>query len=137
MITVIQCECIKLSSLELISFRDASATTMFVVGSTFGEAIIPVGIGLAMRFTGPQALMYCTLTIVILMVGIYVAAHHLLVRSGQTQGRGRCADVNTEHSEEVNAMHLHDREVGVWVATREKEGNRPESLSNGKSLFIA
>lgn len=52
---------------------------MFVVGSTFGEAVIPVCIGAVMHFTGPQALMYCTLTISVIMVSIYFVAHHLLL----------------------------------------------------------
>ena len=30
---------------HMYAFRDANTTTMFVVGSTFGEAIVPVIIG--------------------------------------------------------------------------------------------
>jgi hypothetical protein len=113
---------------------------MFVVGSTFGEAIIPVCIGAIMHFTGPQALMYCTLTIAIIMTGIYLVAHHLLVGSGKRLSTLRGLDVNQE--EQINVMHTHEGNVEMAETTcnttrTHAQHSAHPGLVDGKSLYLA
>jgi fucose permease len=62
---------------------DGATTSMFVVGSTFGEGVVPVCLGLAMEAAGPQALPYCVCACTAAMVGLYVAVHALLSLSQQ------------------------------------------------------
>lgn len=57
---------------------DGATTSMFVVGSTFGEGIIPVCIGLAMNAGGAMILPYSVCAVTLVLLILYFAAHELL-----------------------------------------------------------
>jgi hypothetical protein len=56
-------------------FRDPNTTTMFVVGSTFGEALVPVFIGTAMNIFGSMSMPYMTMIFQILLTLVYLIVH--------------------------------------------------------------
>lgn len=53
----------------------SSTTTLFVVGSTFGEAVIPILIGFMMDKGGSVILPYSMLVLAILLIILYIAIH--------------------------------------------------------------
>ena len=61
---------------------DAPTTSLFVIGSTFGEGIVPVCLGLAMAVT-PEALPYCVCVCVGVLIAIYLAVHVILSHSSE------------------------------------------------------
>ena len=52
---------------------------MLVVGSTIGEAVVPVLIGLAMTAGGALVLGYSVVAAIGIIVGIYIVVHLLIV----------------------------------------------------------
>ena len=59
---------------------DTATTTTFVVGSTFGEALVPVVVGIAMnegKASSPNALPYSLVISVAVMIVIYCTVHFL------------------------------------------------------------
>ena len=53
----------------------AVTTSMFVIGSTFGEGLIPVIIGIAMTVDGPYSLPYITLSSSLFLIALYFTIH--------------------------------------------------------------
>lgn len=60
---------------------DTATTTIFVVGSTFGEALVPVVVGIAMnegKASTPNALPVALVISIAAMISIYIAVHSLV-----------------------------------------------------------
>jgi hypothetical protein len=58
--------------------RDSSSTLYFILGSTFGEAVIPVCIGFIMRYVSPNGMNVCVLVSVLLLIVIYLTADWMM-----------------------------------------------------------
>eukprot|EP00981_Chlorochromonas_danica_P007875 scaffold1885_cov161-Ochromonas_danica.AAC.18 len=56
-------------------FTDANTTSMFMVGSTLGESIVPVLMGWAMAFCGPWAMPLSTFGGALILLAIYLYVH--------------------------------------------------------------
>ena len=120
--------------------RDANATTMFVVGSTFGEAIIPVCMGLIMHASGPQALMYCTLAISMIMATVYVAAHYLMGKDGKRHKQEMKHPPDSSQSPNGNTgekADVLDIELMTPVGACSYTTDDHPGLVNGKSLYLS
>eukprot|EP01034_Spumella_vulgaris_P021797 gene21797-27866_t len=81
---------------------DADTTTLFMVASTMGEAIIPVCMGAAISQTGANSLLYITAASVGTLCCIYAGMHYL---GGQNHGPER-SDAETENGIELES-HNH------------------------------
>ena len=55
--------------------RDPTSTTVFVVGSTCGEAIIPICVGYIMEYGGAELLPWVTIFGMFILLFLYVVIH--------------------------------------------------------------
>lgn len=60
--------------MDLPSFliRDSGATTLFMIGTTMGEAIMPAVFGYCMKYLGPNSLPWMVSVCCILLIGVYI-----------------------------------------------------------------
>ena len=82
---------------------------MFVVGSTIGEAVVPVLIGIAMSAGGSLVLGYAVIAAIFIIVIIYIVVHTLIVmgcfakyedsKSGRAGEEG-CENLSVEKTDE-------------------------------------
>lgn len=87
---------------------DADTTTLFMVASTLGEAIIPVCMGAAISQTGANSLLYITVASVATLCVIYMGMHHLggQDHAPQTSGDDTDAEKGIElESHKTGAPH--------------------------------
>lgn len=84
----------------VLCYRDSKTTTMFMLSATFGEAIVPVCIGIIMEQTGPMALVYITLTCSGLLCLIYLAINSI----GESKQQERMS-MMVEKESAKNALH--------------------------------
>lgn len=63
--------------LFLFYYSESTTTTLLIVGSTLGEAIVPVCIGFLMTLEGPAAMPWSVFLSTITLVLIYVAIHNI------------------------------------------------------------
>ena len=58
--------------------RDSKSTVSFILGSTVGEAVIPVCIGFIMAFVSPNAMNICVLVSAVVMIVIYLGSDRMM-----------------------------------------------------------
>jgi FHS family Na+ dependent glucose MFS transporter 1 len=56
---------------------DVNTTTLFMIGATMGEAMIPVCIGILMSFWSPYLMPFSIFFCIIIMLGLYLTFHYL------------------------------------------------------------
>jgi hypothetical protein len=101
---------------DLLLARDSSSTLFFIMGSTIGEAVIPVCIGFIMKYVSPDGMNMCVLVSVLLLIGIYITADWMM--------KGHSGDVGSSiHEGEAQANSLH---------TCTDDGNKLISLRDEK-----
>ena len=67
---------------------DPATTSLFVVGATFGEGVVPACLGLAMNLE-PEALPYCTCAGTIVLIVLYITSHKLLLLATRNENEYR------------------------------------------------
>ena len=75
---------------------DAPTTSLFVVGATFGEGVVPACLGLAMDL-GPEALPYCTCAGTFVIIVLYITTHKLLLVSTKRNEYEYTSATNRRH----------------------------------------
>ena len=53
--------------------RDSSATTLFMIGTTLGEAVMPAVFGYCMKYVGPDSLSWLVTVCCLLLIAVYVS----------------------------------------------------------------
>jgi FHS family Na+ dependent glucose MFS transporter 1 len=89
---------------------DASSTTLFLVGATFGESLVPVFIGILMMnvdiYMMPITVFFCILCLVVLFIVFHVlsrrerSSSYLLNNNNQGGFHKLCDDANISYSDE-------------------------------------
>lgn len=74
--------------LFLFISSDAKTTTSFMIGTTIGDAVLPVVIGFAMQIWGSTALLYLMLAFSTVMATLY-GSIHVLSRGKLLSEKGR------------------------------------------------
>ena len=77
-------------------FMDGPTTSLFVVGATFGEGVVPACLGLAMDL-GPEALPYCTCAGTFVVIVLYITTHKLLLVSTKRNEYEYTSATNRRH----------------------------------------
>jgi hypothetical protein len=94
-------------------FRDEKATTMFMVGTTTGESVLPVLIGLVMQFGGTYLLPYMMLVCSAVLVAVYLTVNYL----GRQTKHFVASSVITEGLLESHNASTVDRDRGDRLRT--------------------
>lgn len=84
--------------------RDSSSTLSFVLGSTFGEAIIPVCIGFIMHYIAPNGMNVCVMVSVLLLLVIYGMADWMMkAHQGHSSDTDTDTAIDTDDADDAGA----------------------------------
>lgn len=86
--------------------RWSGTTTLFMIGTTVGDAVLPVVVGFLLQYTGSKSLLYLMLIFSVIMASLYIAVHLLSVGlvSGDTTPKTAAESAQTELSHSVHQI---------------------------------
>lgn len=73
---------------------DGTTTSMFMLGATFGESIVPILMGWAMELVGPWAMPLMVFLSALVLVADYLLVHHF-----STKGKATSLPVSTDNAD--------------------------------------